>query len=225
MAYDNLRDFIARLEKSDELIRIEAEVDPVLEVAEITDRISKEKGAPNKALLFERVKGSAFPILTNAFGSLKRICLALEVDDLDQLGGRIREIIDPANLFPGPGAGIMEKLSALPKLAELAGFFPKIVKKAPCQEVVLTGEHVDLSRLPVLQCWPGDGGRFITLPMVCTVDPDTRITNVGMYRIQIYDHQTTGMHWHKHKDGARHYQHYEASGKRMEVAVAIGGDR
>ena len=224
MAYDNLRDFIARLEKSDELIRIEAEVDPVLEVAEITDRISKEKGAPNKALLFERVKGSAFPILTNAFGSLKRICLALEVDDLDQLGGRIREIIDPANLFPGPGAGIMEKLSALPKLAELAGFFPKIVKKAPCQEVVLTGEHVDLSRLPVLQCWPGDGGRFITLPMVCTVDPDTRISNVGMYRIQIYDHQTTGMHWHKHKDGARHYQHYEASGKRMEVAVAIGGD-
>jgi 4-hydroxy-3-polyprenylbenzoate decarboxylase len=98
------------------------------------------------------------------------------------------------------------------------------VKKAPCQEVVLTGDQVDLAKIPVLKCWPADGGRFITLPMVCTVDPVTKITNVGMYRMQVFDHQTTGMHWHKHKDGARHYQHYEAAGKRMEVAVAIGGD-
>ena len=112
----------------------------------------------------------------------------------------------------------------LPKLAELSNFFPKTVKKAPCQDVVLTGDQVDLSRLPVLKCWPADGGRFITLPMVCTVDPLTKITNVGMYRMQVFDHQTTGMHWHKHKDGARHYQQYEAAGKRMEVAVAIGGD-
>ena len=112
----------------------------------------------------------------------------------------------------------MDKIQMLPKLAELSGFFPKTVKKAPCQEVVLTGEQVDLAAIPILKCWPADGGRFITLPMVCTVDPVTRITNVGMYRMQVYDHQTTGMHWHKHKDGARHYQHYEAAGKRMEAA-------
>jgi 4-hydroxy-3-polyprenylbenzoate decarboxylase len=224
MAYTNIRDFIAILEQQGELVRIKAEVDAVLEIAEITDRVSKEQGTSNKALLFERVKGSAFPVLTNAFGSMKRMCLALEVQSLDDIGQRIREIVDPANLFPKPGAGIMDKLQMLPKLAELSNFFPKTVKKAPCQEVVLTGEQVDLAKIPVLQCWPGDGGRFITLPMVCTVDPGTKITNVGMYRLQVFDHQTTGMHWHKHKDGARHYQHYEASGKRMEVAVAIGGD-
>jgi 4-hydroxy-3-polyprenylbenzoate decarboxylase len=224
MPYENIRDLIQTLEQQGELIRIGAEVDAGLEIAEITDRVSKEQGAANKALLFERVKGSAFPVLTNAFGSMKRMCLALEVQSLDEIGQRIREIVDPANLFPGPGAGIMDKLQMLPKLAELSNFFPKTVKKAPCQDVVLTGDQVDLGKVPVLQCWPGDGGRFVTLPMVCTVDPGTRITNVGMYRMQIYDRRTTGMHWHKHKDGARHYQQFEAAGKRMEVAVAIGGD-
>jgi 4-hydroxy-3-polyprenylbenzoate decarboxylase len=224
MPYENIRDLIQTLEQQGELIRIGAEVDAVLEIAEITDRVSKEQGAANKALLFERVKGSAFPVLTNAFGSMKRMCLALEVQSLDEIGQRIREIVDPANLFPGPGAGIMDKLQMLPKLAELSNFFPKTVKKAPCQDVVLTGDQVDLGKVPVLQCWPGDGGRFVTLPMVCTVDPGTRITNVGMYRMQIYDRRTTGMHWHKHKDGARHYQQFEAAGKRMEVAVDIGGD-
>ncbi len=224
MAFDTLRDFIALLEKNGELVRVRAEVDAELEIAEITDRVSKQKGTVNKALLFERVKGSTFPVLTNAFGSMKRICLALEVGNLDEIGQRIKEIIDPVNLFPGPGAGIMDKLGMLPKLAELANFLPKTVKKAPCQEVVLTGDNVDLYRLPVLKCWPADGGRFITLPMVCTVDPITKITNVGMYRMQVFDPRTTGMHWHKHKDGARHYQHYEEAGKRMDVAVAIGGD-
>jgi 4-hydroxy-3-polyprenylbenzoate decarboxylase len=224
MAYENIRDFIALLEQRGELVRIRAEVDAVLEIAEITDRISKERGAANKALFFERVKGSASPVATNLFGSPARMALALEVADLDEIGQRIRDIIDPANLFPGPGAGIMDKLQMLPKLAELSNFFPKTVKKAPCQEIVLTGDQVDLGRVPVLQCWPGDGGRFITLPMVCTVDPVTGITNVGMYRMQVYDQRTTGMHWHKHKDGARHYQHYEGKGRRMEAAVAIGGD-
>lgn len=224
MAYTNIRDFLATLEQQGELVRIKAEVDAVLEIAEITDRVSKEQGTSNKALLFERVKGSAFPVLTNAFGSMKRMCLALEVQSLDAIGQRIREIVDPANLFPKPGAGIVDKLQMLPKLAELSNFFPKTVKKAPCQDVVLTGDQVDLAKIPVLQCWPGDGGRFVTLPMVCTVDPGTKITNVGMYRMQVFDQRTTGMHWHKHKDGARHYQHYEATGKRMEVAVAIGGD-
>ncbi len=224
MVYDNIREFISVLEKEGELARIKTEVDAELEIAEITDRVSKEKGTSNKALLFERVKGSSFPVLTNVFGSMKRMCLALGVNNLDEIGGRIKEIVDPTNLFPGPGAGIMDKLQMLPKLTELSSFFPKTVKKAPCQEVVLTGDQVDLSKIPVLKCWPADGGRFITLPMVCTVDPVTSITNVGMYRMQVFDHQTTGMHWHKHKDGARHYQHYETAGKRMEVAVAIGGD-
>lgn len=224
MAYDSLREFLAALEQQGELVRIKAEVDPVLEIAEITDRVSKEKGTANKALLFEQVRGSRFPVVTNAFGSLRRMCQALEVNELDEIGRRIREVVDPVNLFPGPGANLLDKLQMLPKLAELANFFPKTVKKAPCQEVVLTGEQTDLSSLPVLQCWPKDGGRFITLPMVCTVDPVTGITNVGMYRMQVYDARSTGMHWHKHKDGARHFGHYEASGKRMEVAVAIGGD-
>ncbi|HWR72732.1 MAG TPA: menaquinone biosynthesis decarboxylase [Nitrospirota bacterium] len=224
MAYANLREFIDLLEKNGELVRIRTEVDAVLEISEITDRVSKGKGAANKALLFERVRNSSFPVLTNAFGSMRRMELALEVGTLDEIGKRIREIVDPVNLFPGPGAGLMDKIQMLPKLAELSSFFPKTVKKAPCQEVVLTGDQVDLAKLPVLQCWPADGGRFITLPMVCTVDPVTKITNVGMYRMHVYDGRTTGMHWHRHKDGARHYQHYEAAGKRMEVAVAIGGD-
>ncbi len=224
MPFENIRDFISLLERQGELIRIKTEVDAVLEIAEITDRVSKGMGAANKALYFERVKGSTFPVVTNAFGSLRRMSLALEVRELDEIGLRIRDIVDPASLFPGPGAGLMDKIQMLPKLAELSNFFPKTVKKAPCQEVVLTGDQVDLSRIPILQCWPADGGRFITLPMVCTVDPITGITNVGMYRMQVYDGRTTGMHWHKHKDGARHYQHYEGAGKRMDVAVAIGGD-
>jgi 4-hydroxy-3-polyprenylbenzoate decarboxylase len=224
MSYESLRDYIAVLEQNGELVRIKAPVDAELEISEITDRISKQKGAENKALLFECVKGYSFPVLTNAFGSMKRICHALEVDDLDSIGERIREIVDPTSLFPGPDAGFMDKLQMVPKLNELSHFFPKTVKKAPCHEMVLSGDQVDLSRIPILKCWPGDGGRFITLPMVCTVDPVTKITNVGMYRMQVYDHQTTGMHWHKHKDGARHYHHYESAGRRMEVAVAIGGD-
>jgi 4-hydroxy-3-polyprenylbenzoate decarboxylase len=224
MSYDSLREFIAVLERNGEVRRIKAEVDAELEIAEITDRVSKQKGAENKALFFECVRGSSFPVLTNAFGSWKRICLALEVEDLDEIGQRIREIVDPTNLFPGLDAGLMDKLQVLPKLSEFSHFFPKVVKKAPCQDVLLTGEQVDLTRIPILKCWPQDGGKFITLPMVCTVDPVTKITNVGMYRMQVYDHQTAGMHWHKHKDGARHYQHYESAGRRMEAAVAIGGD-
>src|SRR3990172_11301168 len=134
MAYDTLRDFIAVLEKNGELVRVRAEVDAELEIAEITDRVSKQKGSENRALLFERVKGSSFPVLTNAFGSLKRICLALEVERLDEIGQRIKELIDPTGLFPGPGAGLLDKLGMLPKLAELSNFFPNTVKKAPCHD-------------------------------------------------------------------------------------------
>ncbi len=224
MAYKDLREFIKALESRGLLRRIRTEVDPYLEITEITDRVSKEKGAKNTALLFENVKGANIPVLTNALGSMERMSLALGVNNLDETGARIRSLLDPTQLFPGPGAGFMEKLSVLPKLNEISSYFPKTVKKAPCQEVVLTGEQVDLTKFPVLTCWPGDGGPFVTLPMVATVDPVSGITNLGMYRLQVFDKNTTGMHWHKHKDGARHYAHYEGAGKRMEVAVAIGAD-
>ena len=224
MAYKDLREFMAALEKKGLLKRIKAEVDPYLEIAEITDRVSKEKGARNTALLFENVKGTKMPVLTNALGSMERMAMGLGVASIDDIGKRVREMADPTQLFPGPGSNFMEKLSVLPKLGEISNYFPKTVKKAPCQEVVIEGADVDLSKFPVLTCWPDDGGPFITLPMVATVDPVTNITNLGMYRLQVFDKVSTGMHWHKHKDGARHYMHYEGIGKRMECAVAIGGD-
>lgn len=224
MAFKDLREFIKALEAKGLLKRIKAEVDPYLEITEITDRVSKEKGSKNVALLFENVKGYKMPVLTNALGSFERMAMGLGVNNLDEIGARVKAMADPTQLFPGPGAGFMEKLSVLPKLNDISGYFPKTVKKAPCQEVVLTGDQVDLTKFPVLTCWPGDGGPFVTLPMVATVDPVTKITNLGMYRVQIFDRNTTGMHWHKHKDGARHYAHYEGAGKRMEVAVAIGAD-
>jgi len=224
LAYKDLREFMAALEKKGLLKRIKAEVDPYLEIAEITDRVSKEKGARNTALLFENVKGTKMPVLTNALGSMERMAMGLGVASIDDIGKRVREMADPTQLFPGPGSNFMEKLSVLPKLGEISNYFPKTVKKAPCQEVVIEGADVDLSKFPVLTCWPDDGGPFITLPMVATVDPVTNITNLGMYRLQVFDKVSTGMHWHKHKDGARHYMHYEGIGKRMECAVAIGGD-
>jgi 4-hydroxy-3-polyprenylbenzoate decarboxylase len=224
LAYKDLREFIKDLESRGWLRRIKAEVDPYLEITEITDRVSKEKGAENTALLFENVLGTNIPVLTNALGSMERIALGLGVTNLDEIGVRVKAVSDPTQLFPGPGAGFMDKLAVLPKLNEISSYFPKTVKKAPCQEVVLTGDEVDLTKFPVLTCWPGDGGPFVTLPMVATVDPVSGITNLGMYRVQVFDRNTTGMHWHKHKDGARHYAHYEGAGKRMEVAVAIGAD-
>jgi len=224
LAYKDLREFIKALDKKRLIKHIKAEVDPYLEIAEITDRVSKSKGSENVALYFENVKGSKFPVVTNALGSFERMAMGLGVKHLDEIGERVRELADPMKLFPPPGSGFMDKLSMLPKLGEIAGYFPKTVKKAPCQEVVKTGADVDLSELPVLTTWPQDGGPFITLPMVATVDPVTQITNLGMYRLQVFDHNTTGMHWHKHKDGARHYAHYEGAGKRMEAAVAIGAD-
>jgi 4-hydroxy-3-polyprenylbenzoate decarboxylase len=224
LAYKDLREFIKDLESRGLLRRIKAQVDPYLEITEITDRVSKEKGAKNTALLFENVLGTNMPVLTNALGSMERMALGLGVTNLDDLGVRIMSVMDPTQLFPGPGAGFMDKLAVLPKLNEISSYFPKTLKKAPCQEVVLAGDEVDLTKLPVLTCWPGDGGPFITLPMVATVDPASGITNLGMYRVQVFDRNTTGMHWHKHKDGARHYAHYEGAGKRMEVAVAIGAD-
>ncbi len=222
MSYKDLREFIKVLDRKGLLIRITTEVDPILEITEITDRMCKSPGG-GKALFFEKVKGSSFPVVTNLFGSFERMCLSLEVDRLDDIADRIVGLLTQA-----PPKGLIEKLSLLPKLVEFSKYFPKQVKTAPCQEVIEM-EDPDLSRLPVLKCWPGDGqpgdeGRFITLPMVFTKDPDTGRPNCGMYRIHIYDKKTTGMHWHIHKDGARHYDKYLKLGKRMPAAIAVGSD-
>ena len=216
MAYKDLQEFLRLLDKKGELKRIAAPLDPYLEIAEVTDRVSKAVGP---ALLFENPKGSRFPVVTNAFGSFPRMNLALESEDLDALGRRIDDVLEMEK-----PEGLIEKLKLLPKLAKMAGIFPKTVASAPCQDVVLTGDDVDLSILPVLTTWPGDAGPFITFPVVITKDPETGKRNVGMYRMQVFDKTTTGMHWHRHKGCAAHYRLAEKRGERLEVAVAIGPD-
>jgi len=222
MSYKNLRDYLKLIEKKGLLHRVTAEVDPLLEISEITDRMCKSP-LGGKALFFENVKGSAYPVVTNIFGSFERMSLALGVSHLDDVGKRIEELLNQS-----PPKTLMEKLALLPKLFELSKYLPKTVKHAPCQEVI-EKETPDLSKFPVLKTWPGDGqatdeGRFITFPMVFTIDPETGRPNCGMYRIHIYDKNTTGMHWHIHKDGARHYDKYKKLNRRMPVAIAIGGD-
>ena len=216
MAYRNLQEFIKRLEAEGELLRLKEEVSPELEITEITDRVVKAGGP---ALLFERVKGYRMPVLTNAFGSLRRMALALGVESLEELAREITDFLQveaPDSLF--------KKLKLVPKLSRLKNMFPRLVKKAPCQEIVLMDEEVDLSRLPVLKCWPKDGGPFITLPVVITKHPETGVRNAGMYRMQVFDRRTTGMHWHTHKGGAHHYRVAERRGERLPVAVALGPD-
>jgi 4-hydroxy-3-polyprenylbenzoate decarboxylase len=215
MAFKDLRAFLSLLEERGLLKRITAEVDPLLEIAEINDRVVKAGGP---ALLFEKPKGSKIPALVNTFGSFERMRLALEVDDLDEIGVRMLEFLEPD--IP---SNLMEKLKALPKLKRLADFLPKMVKNGPCKDVILK-DKASLDILPVLKTWPGDGGKFITLPMVFTRDPEAGNRNCGMYRMHVYDAKTTGMHWHMHKDGAKHYRRAEQLGSRLQVAVAIGSD-
>lgn len=218
--YRSLADFISKLESVGELVRIGAPVSSTEEIAEITDRFSKSEGG-GKALLFENTE-SGFPVLTNMMGSERRIALALGVESLDELPKRIDSLLKEAL---SPKGSLFEKMQMLPLLADVAKWFPKRVKgRGACQQVVLMGEDADITRLPVLKCWPSDGGRFVTLPMVNTIDPATGMRNVGMYRMQIFDGQTTGMHWHIHKTGARHYEGYKAQGRRMPVTVTLGGD-
>jgi len=217
VAYRDLREFVKKLEKEGELKRISAEVDPVLEITEITDRVTKSGGP---ALLFEKPKGSRHPLLINSLGSHRRVELALEVDDLGEVAARIRSYLD----FQSP-QGLLDKLKMLPKLAELGAFFPKTVKQGPCKEVIRR-EDFALSEFPILQCWPEDGGRYITWPLVITRNPDTGKRNVGVYRMQVYDDRSTGMHWQTQKHGAEHFRRARSkfgAGK-MEVAVAIGSD-
>jgi 4-hydroxy-3-polyprenylbenzoate decarboxylase len=216
MAYKSLQHFVEVLEKQGELVRIKEPVSPNLEITEITDRVSKKFGP---ALLFENVPGYDMPVLMNAFGSMKRMCLALEVGSFEEISDEILSFLEAE----APDT-LIKKLKMLPKLARLANIFPKTVNRAPCQEVVLRDDEVDLTKIPVLTCWPGDGGPFVTLPLVFTHHPETGKRNLGMYRLQVFDRQTTGMHWHRHKGGAQHYRVAERRGERLPVAVAIGAD-
>ena len=218
MAYRDLREFVKKLEKEGELKRIGAEVDPVLEITEITDRVTRAGGP---ALLFEKPKGSRCPVLSNALGGHRRMNLAFGVENLEEIADRIRGFLD----MQSP-QGLMDKLKMLPKLAELGSFFPKTVKGGPCKEVVRHGPAVDLREFPILKCWPEDGGRFITFPLVFTKNPETGKRNVGMYRMQVYDERTTGMHWQTQKHGAEHFRRARAKDPsgRIPVAVAIGSD-
>jgi len=254
VAYRDLREFIARLEKDGELRRVRVEVDPVLEVTEVVQRLGREarrgtiphalephsmarsnvgpKGPTRieagqtpaglgPALLFENPKGSRVPLLINAFGSVRRMCLAFEVNGLGEVAERIQGFLKMET-----PQGLFDKIKMLPKLAELGSFFPRSVKTGDCQEVVRKGKDVNLFDFPILKCWPQDGGRFITFPLVFTKNPETGKRNVGMYRMQIYDQRTTGMHWQTQKHGAEHFRRAREKNPegRIPVSVAIGTD-
>ncbi len=214
MAYSSLREFVELLDRKGQLLRIRKPISQDLEITEIADRAIKAGGP---ALLFENVTGHGTPVLANAFGSMQRMAWALGVQDVEEIATRVRELLEMK--IP---EGLVQKAMLLPKLYELSSFTPKSVKTGPCQEIVQ--KDVDLDLLPICKCWPMDGGRFITLPLVFTRDPKTQKRNVGMYRMQIYDKKTTGMHWQIHKVGSRHFQDYQERRQRMEVAVALGGD-
>ncbi|MBY0449569.1 MAG: menaquinone biosynthesis decarboxylase [Cyanobacteria bacterium] len=219
--YKDLREFLDGLKRRQDLLDIDTPVSSVLEVTEITDRVSKGPAENNKALLFNKVDQCEIPLLINAVGSHERVLASLGVENFETIQERIQFFVKP----PMPG-NLWEKLSMLPKLAELNNFLPKPFKgdTAPCQEVVITDTTQPmLDKLPIIQCWPDDGGPFITLPVVFSKDPATGERNAGMYRLQKYDNCTTGMHWHKHHDGARIYENARRMGKdRIEIAVALG---
>ncbi|HWY48760.1 MAG TPA: menaquinone biosynthesis decarboxylase [Bryobacteraceae bacterium] len=217
MAYSDLREFIAALDKNKELQKIPFEVDPYLEITEFADRAVKQ-GEP--ALLFEKPKGSRIPVLINSFASARKMEIALQVDSVEEVAGRISEYLEMR--MP---EGLIGKLKMLPRLAEMGSFFPKLVSNGPCKDVIRR-DNFSLAEYPILHCWPEDAGRFITLPMVFSKNPDTGKRNCGCYRLQVYDERTTGMHWQTHKQGAEHYRRLLKEGKqsRMDVAVALGSD-
>jgi len=209
----DLRAWIALLERDGELVRVAAEVDPYLEITEITDRVVKAGGP---ALLFENVKGSPHPLLINQFGSERRMCLAFDAPSLDSVAERLEEVLEMQ-----PPQGLVEKVRGLKKLKSIADSQPKTVRSGPAQEIVLRGDEVNLDLLPIQHCWPGDPAPFITLPAVITHDPHTGGRNVGMYRMQKRDRGSTFMHWQIHKDGRLDYL---ATDGKLEVAVALGLD-
>lgn len=217
MAYSGLTDFITALEKKEELRRIKTFVDPMLEITEIADRVTKAHGG--KALLFEN-NGTEFPVLINAFGSDARMAMAIGRKNLDEAGTEIEHLFNKAT---GNGGSFFKKLSNLPDLIKLAGLLPsRLRSKGSCQQVI--HREPDLGILPVLKCWPHDGGRFVTLPVVHTIHPVTGKINAGMYRMQVLDKNTTAMHWQRHKTGANHFKAWKETGKKMPVSVALGGD-
>jgi len=222
LAYEDLRDWIAALERAGELKTIRTEVDPILEITEIADRVSKNAGAGpsvqpgGPALLFKNVKGHpGAQVLINQFGSARRMNLALEVDALDQVADRIRAFMDVKS-----PQGFLDKVKMLPMLAEMGKFFPKSVATGPCKEVIKR-DNFSLFDFPILQCWPKDAGRFITLPCVVSRDPRTGKRNVGMYRMQIYDERTTGMHWQRQKVGAEHYREALRTAAQVNAGASV----
>ena len=218
MSFKNQQEFIDALEKAGELVRIKTYVDPKLEISEITDR-TRKSGGGGKALLFENT-GYDFPVLMNAYGSEKRMCLALGVEKLDDVAKEIENLF---HMLSSPKESMLDKLKLLPKLGQFASWMPKVKSgRGECQEVIMA--EPDITKLPVITCWPKDGGPFVTLPIIHTKDPLTNNRNVGMYRMQVYGPTLTGMHWHKHKVSAKHFNEYKKLNKRMPVAVALGGD-
>jgi 4-hydroxy-3-polyprenylbenzoate decarboxylase len=223
MPYRDLREFVARLEAAGELRRIQAPVSAQLEISEIVDRVSKGPAERNKALLFENVKGFNMPVLINLYGSERRMAWALGIDTLDELSERLGHLIRPQ--LPHGLGGMFERAGEMFGALRSVGLGPQMVRNAACQEVVLAGPDASLDALPALQCWPEDGGRYITLPTVITRDPVKNVRNVGMYRLQLYDAQTLGMHWQLHKGGAEHQRSAGGAGQaRIPVAVSLGGD-
>ena len=200
---ENIRDFLALLEERGDLATIDAEVSSELEITEITERTIRSSGP---ALLFKNVSGSNMPVVINLFGSHQRMAWALGVDDVQEIADRVTKILKiPQN----PPGGIMDKINTLGDLAGIAKSQPKLVKSAPCQEVIMIGEDANLNELPILKCWPQDAGKFITLPLVISKDPQSGRRNVGTYRMQVYDERTVGMHWQTHKVGAKHFREGE----------------
>jgi 4-hydroxy-3-polyprenylbenzoate decarboxylase len=224
VSLDNISQFLSAIDRAGELARISEPVKAKLELAEISDRVMKQP-AGGKALYFENVildngERSSYPVVINLFGSMRRIALALGTDDLDDIGERITEMLD----LKVP-EGLLGKLAMLPRLLELGKFPPRVRSgKPPCQEIVLQGDDVDLSKLPIITCWPDDGGAYITLPMVISKDPKRGIRNVGMYRVQVLGPRSLAMHWQRHKVGAAHWREMAEKGEKMSVVIAIGAD-
>ena len=214
--YTDLADFLADLQRRGLLARIAEPVSPDLEIAAVTDRACKSAGG-GPALLFEQPTGHQIPVASNVYGSIERICLALGVKALDDLASEIDELMTPQ--MP---AGIMQALKLLPAVSRLHDLLPKTVKDAPCQEIIERDGTLD--GLPILTCWPGDAGKYITFPLVFTADPESGVRNIGTYRMQVFDGRTTGMHWQRHKGAAQHYRVAERLRRRLDVAVALGAE-
>jgi len=224
VSLDNISQFLSAIDRAGELARIAEPVRGKLELAEIADRVMKQPGG-GKALYFENVtldngERSKYPVAINLFGSMRRICIALGVENLDDIGERITEMLD----LKVP-EGLVGKLAMLPRVLEMGKFPPRVRSgRPPCQEVVLQGDDIDLSKLPIITCWPEDGGPYITLPMVISKDPKRGIRNVGMYRVQVLGPQSLAMHWQRHKVGAAHWREMAEKGEKMSVVIAIGAD-